>query len=109
MARTLAQQMVAERRRSETESAQNLRAYERRRRWSLTDTSRWLNDRGEAVQAQLRRLRTGVPTFHDRIGYWLRAEANAAARTHFDRAHAHLAALPDDTARDHALVTEVVR
>lgn len=109
MARTLEQQMVAERRRSESESEQNLRAYQRRRAWSFTDTSRWLNDRGEAVQAQLRRLRAHVPTYHERIGYWLRSEGDGAARIRFDRAHHHLAALPDDTARDHALVTEVIR
>ena len=56
------------------------------RKWSRTDTARWLDDRNEAVLAALRRLPGAWPHVR-RIGYWLKDHAPEV----FDRVHARLA------------------
>ena len=62
-------------------------AWARRRKWSRTDTARWMDDRNEAVLAALRRLPGAWPHVR-RIGYWLKDNAPDV----FNRAHARLAA-----------------
>lgn len=56
------------------------------RKWSRTDTARWLDDRNEAVLAALRR-RPGAWPHVRSIGYWLKDHAPEV----FDRVHARLA------------------
>lgn len=80
-------------------------AWQRRRRWSRTDTSRWLSERSARVLAWVRRHRTGGPAHSHRMGYWL-AEYDVPV---FNRAHAALSAAPDDAAREALLVEEVLR
>lgn len=86
----------------------HLKKWERIRKWSRTDTARWLSDHPEPVLAQLRRLGTRCPLRPRSVGFWLK-ETPEADHALFDRAHAKLMALPDDTARERALVVEVLR
>lgn len=104
---TLAQQSAQARDRSEAHSAAKVASYAKARRWSRTDTARWLSDRSEAVLARLRRLGREGPAYSKQMGYWLKDEARD--RSTFDRAHAALLTYPDDAARDAALVLEVIR
>lgn len=93
----------------------NLQAsWVRRRKWTRTDSSRWLNDRADAVNSAALRLGlvmlqrsdgVRVPSLPKAPGDALRVN-NAAA---FDRIHTRLAALDGDAARDTALVPEIVR
>lgn len=104
---TLAQQSAQARDRSEAHSAAKVAIYAQARRWSRTDTARWLSDRSEAVLARLRRLGREGPDHSNQMGRWLKDQARD--RSTFDRAHAALAAYPDDAAREAALVMEVIR
>jgi hypothetical protein len=74
-------------------------AYARRRKWSRTDTTRWLYDRSEPLLAWLRRKARHAPSHSRQIGTWLK---DNEVKT-FDRAHARIAPLTDDE-RDHLLI-----
>lgn len=92
-----------------TESANRtaalLAAWERRRKWSRTDSARYLDDRSEPLLALFRREHPSEPPPHTRrFGYWLKEHAPAL----FDRAHTRLAAAPDDDARARLLPTELL-
>jgi hypothetical protein len=88
-------------------------SWARRAPWTRTCTSRWLNDRADAVNAAT--LRTGLaPTMRsDGKRHMLPKSPGDALRVNnrgaFDRIHTRLAALADDTAREAALVPEIVR
>lgn len=82
-----------------------LAAWERRKKWSRTDTARHLNDRSEPLLALYRRRQPAQVVGHSRqFGYWLKEHAPAV----FDRAHARLAELPDDAAREALLPTDLL-
>ena len=90
---------------SAVRSASLIAAWERRRKWSRTDTARFLNDRSEPLVALFRRKHPGTSVTHSRqFGYWLKEHTP----TLFDRAHTRLSAAPDDTARDRLLPTELL-
>lgn len=77
-------------------------AYERRRKWSRTDTARWLNERSATVLAWLRRCPGEWPAHSRQVGYWVKEHAPA----YFDRAHGRLAEL-DEEAREQVLLGEL--
>lgn len=80
-------------------------AWERRRKWSRTDSARHLDERSEPLIALFRREHPGAQLQHTRrFGYWLREHAPIL----FDRAHARLASAPDDAARTRLLPTELL-
>jgi hypothetical protein len=83
----------------------HMRAWQRRRRWTRTDTARWLNDRGAPLLAWLRRRGPHAPSRCVQVGYWLKDEQTSL----FDRAHRHLAACANDADRDGMIVEEVMR
>jgi hypothetical protein len=86
-----------------------LAAWERRRKWSRTETARWLNDRHAPVLALLRRRPGQWPAYMKHggtaIGYWIKENAPAL----FDAAHATLAAAKSDDARDALLPLQVLK
>jgi hypothetical protein len=82
-----------------------IRAYERRRTWSRTDSARWLSDRSAPLLAALRRRPGQWPSHSRMVGYWLKDNATAI----FDAAHARLLAAKDDTARDALLPTDLIK
>lgn len=97
--------LVKEPTESATRSASLLASWERRRKWSRTDTARHLNDRSAPLIALFRREHPAMNLTHTRqFGYWLKDAAPAL----FDRAHTRLAAAPDDAARDRLLPTELL-
>lgn len=79
-------------------------AWQRRRRWSRTDSARWLNDRSPAVLAWLRRKAGSWPDHNRQIGYWLKAYRTRI----FDRAHARLLGA-SDAEREKLLPNEALR
>ena len=79
-------------------------AWQKRRKWSRTDTQRFLDDRSEAVLAILRRRRGYCPLHSHAVGLWLRTSAPRI----FNRAHTRLLAAPDDEARSRLLPTELL-
>jgi hypothetical protein len=80
-------------------------SWARRRKWSKTDTQRWLSDRSARVLAWVRRRRPMAPSHSHKMGYWL----NEYDRVVFDRAHAALLRAANDEAREALLVEEVLR
>jgi len=71
-------------------------AWQRRKPWTRTESARWLNDRGPALLAHLRRAPGRWPEACPKfMGEWLKT--NAAPL--FDHAHAALAARKTDEAR----------
>jgi len=71
-------------------------AWQRRKPWTRTESARWLNDRGPALLAHLRRSPGRWPEACPKfMGEWLKV--NAAPL--FDHAHAALAARKTDEAR----------
>jgi len=89
---------------AEIAEAKGRAAYEARRRWTRTDTARWLNDRSAPVLAWLRRLPGEWPAHSRQMGYWLKDEAPER----FGRVHRALEKLPA-AARDAALPGELLR
>jgi len=83
------------RRESEAEQ-RRVEQYQRRRRWSRTDSARWLNDRSPAILAWLRRGPGDWPHRTDEAGYWLKEKKPSL----FDAAHNRLAHESTDSARD---------
>lgn len=81
-----------------------IRAYERRRVWSRTDSARWLSDRSAPLLATLRRRPGQWPSHSRMVGYWLKDNAPDL----FNGAHALLLAAKDDTARDALLPTDLI-
>lgn len=79
-------------------------AYEARRRWTRTDTARWLNERSAPALAWLRRKPGTWPEHSRQVGYWLKE--NAAAL--FARAHASLEKMSEGERAD-ALPMELLR
>jgi hypothetical protein len=79
-------------------------AWEKRRSWSRTDTSRFLSDRSESLLALLRRRPGTWPKHTAQLGYWLRDHEPAL----FNRAHATLAGAPDDPTRDRLVPSQLV-
>lgn len=80
-------------------------AWNRRRKWTRTDTARHLNDRAQPLIALFRRLQpTAAPAHSKQFGYWLKDNAPAV----FDRAHTRLAGAADDSARERLLPTELI-
>lgn len=63
--------------------------WEKVRKWSRTDSARWVNDRSAAVLAWLRRRPGQWPAHSSQVGYWLRENAPAL----FDQFHNKLAGL----------------
>lgn len=88
-------------------SARAVADYQRRKTWSRTDSARWLNERSEAVLAQLRRRGLEAPAYSKQMGFWLKEVA--ASRAIFDRAHERLLEIGNDKDRARAVVLEVVR
>lgn len=86
-------------------SAVHRAAYLRRRKWTRTDSARWLSDRSEAVLAWLRRKPGRWPEHSHAVGYWLKENSPRV----FERAHTRLGAGKDDAARDAMLPGEVLR
>lgn len=76
----------------------------RRRTWSRTDTSRWLNDRSPTVLAWLRRRSGAWPDELDQSGYWLRVHHPII----FNAAHTRLAREKTDAAREQIHVGDVL-
>lgn len=89
-------------------STAHLEKWARMRKWSRTDTARWLTDHTEPVIAQLRRLGSECPQRPRSVGFWLK-DMPTADHALFGRAHDRLAALTSDEQRDRALVTEILR
>lgn len=80
-------------------------AWQRRRKWSRTDTARHLNDRAAPLIALFRRLHPQAAPRHSRqFGYWLKDNTPAL----FDRAHEKLAGAADDAARERLLPTDLL-
>ena len=72
-------------------------AWRRRKPWTRTESARWLNDRGPALLAHLRRSPGRWPeACPKQMGEWLKTSATPL----FDHAHAALAARKTDEARD---------
>lgn len=88
-------------------TAQGLTQYARRRKWSRTDSARWLDERSEAGLARLRRLGRECPPVSKRLGHWLKEEARD--QQYFSRVHAALADLHTDAAREVAHVLEIIK
>lgn len=86
---------------------QGLAQYAKRRRWSRTDSARWLDERSEAGLARLRRLGRECPQVSRRLGHWLKEDARDTQ--YFGHIHAALAALPNDTARECAHVLDILK
>lgn len=80
-------------------------AYQRRRRWSKTDTARWLNDRHATVVAYLRRRGCGPVGNVTSVGFWLKEERHPEL---FEQIHNRLLAMENDEAREAALVGRVL-
>jgi hypothetical protein len=90
---------------TQTAHLAGLVAWERRRKWSRTDTARQLGECGAALLAHFRRQYPAVRVTHTtQFGFWLREHAPAL----FDRAHAKLSACADDAARAHLLPSELL-
>lgn len=104
---TLAQLAELARDQSHARSEAKLAAYAAVRPWSRTDSARWLSARSEAVLARLRRLGRECPAFSSQMGAWLKEVARD--RSTFDRAHEALRSLPNDAAREAAIVLEILR
>lgn len=82
-----------------------LKTWARTRKWSRTDSGRFLNDRSEALLARFRRVYPAIPVTHtSQIGYWLKEHAPAL----FDRAHLKLSACADDAARERLLPSDLL-
>lgn len=90
---------------AERATAAGLARWEKRRRWSRTDTTRWLNDRSPAVLAWLRRRPGSWPAHSKQVGEWIKEYTPRV----FDRAHDRLAAAPDDLARENLLPRETLK
>lgn len=89
---------------AERASDAGLERWEKRRRWSRTDTARWLNERSAAVLAWLRRRPGTWPAHSKQVGYWLKEYTPRV----FDRAHDRLAA-GDDSVRENMLPREILK
>jgi len=83
----------------------NVRAWQRRKPWTRTDTARWLNGRNEPLLAWLRRKTVKAPSHSNQMGYWLKEHAVEI----FDRAHKKLAGYATDADREAVLIDEVLR
>ena len=75
-------------------------SWARRRQWSKTDTARWVTDRADAVTLCVK----NCPKSRD-LGALFRVQRLPV----FDRLHKRLAEMQNDTAREQAVVTEVMR
>lgn len=80
-------------------------AWAKRRKWSRTESARWLNDRSTQLLAYLRRRLSHAPSHSKQIGYWLKEYEPKL----FDRAHDRLAAYKTEADRDQVLIEEVLR
>ena len=90
---------------TQTAHLAGLVSWERRRKWSRTDTARHLGECGAALLAHFRRQYPAARTAHTtQFGFWLREHAPAI----FDRAHATLTACADDDARARLLPSELL-
>jgi hypothetical protein len=75
----------------------------RKKKWSRTDSARFLNERSAALLARFRRVQSAVTVKHsEQFGYWLKTNAPAI----FDRAHARLLEARDDAGRERLLPTD---
>lgn len=83
-------------------------AYQRRRKWTRTDTTRWLDARSEALLAWMRRHGPAAPRYSSKMGQWLKDNSPDHGAL-YDRAHASLTALPDDPARERATILQILR
>lgn len=103
----LAQLQVKDQAAAEAATTQGIASWKKnpRNHWSRTDTARWLNDRGEAALAWLRRRPGEWPPRSKQVGYWLKEYAPRV----FDRAHARLLAGETDDDRRAMLPGEVLR
>ena len=82
---------------SEAHSLALAAVWQRRNPWTRTDSARYLNDRGPALLAHLRRSPGRWPESCPKaLGDWLKLNAVPL----FDHAHASLAARRSDDARD---------
>lgn len=73
--------------------ASGLARWEKIRRWSRTDSARWVNDRSASVLAWLRRRSGEWPAHSAQMGYWLKENSPAI----FDRIHTTLAGLSPES------------
>lgn len=89
---------------AEIAEAKGRTAYEARRKWSRTDTARWLNERSASVLAWLRRRPGQWPAHSRQMGYWLKDHGSPL----FAAVHAALEKLPA-AARDAALPGDLLR
>lgn len=87
------------------EEEKGLVAWAKRRTWTRTESTRWLNERSEAVLAWLRRKPGRWPERSRQVGEWLKVYSPKI----FDRAHARLGTAKDDDARAALLPGEVLR
>jgi len=72
--------------------------WEKIKKWSRTDSARWVNDRSAAALAWLRRRAGQWPAHSAQMGYWLR-DNNPAL---FDQIHTTLAGLsPEGREQSH--------
>lgn len=74
------------------------------RKWSRTDTERWISERSATGLALLRRRAGTWPAQAKQLGLWLRQHQPKV----FDRAHAALAAAPDDARREQMTPAEIL-
>lgn len=76
--------------------ASGVARWEKVRKWSRTDSARWVNDRSAAVLAWLRRGAGQWPAHSAQVGYWMRDNAPDV----FERFHSKLAGLSPE-GREH--------
>jgi hypothetical protein len=80
------------------QEAAGVARWEKLRKWSRTDSARWVNDRSAAALAWLRRRPGQWPAHSNQLGYWLRDHAPEV----FDRIHNKLAGMSPE-AREQTL------
>lgn len=103
--RAMGKVLQLEKARQEVKLAADLRGYEKRRKWTRTDSARWLNERSPEILAWLRRKPGAWPAEARQVGYWMKIYA----QRHFDRAHARLLAGRDEASREAMLPGEVIK
>ena len=91
--------------RSEEHSLNMQQAWRRRKPWTRTETQRFLDERGPALLAHLRRSPGQWPETCPRmVGLWLKENATPL----FDRAHAVLGSRRSDEARANLLPVDLL-
>lgn len=83
-------------------------AYQARRKWTRTDTTRWLDARSEALLAWMRRHGPAAPRYSAKMGQWLKDSCPDHGIL-YQRAHTALTALPDDPARERTTILQIFR